>query len=51
MLPSGLITPSATTIYRISGIYHAACLLAVYALQPGSLPHHARLATGLLARR
>jgi hypothetical protein len=30
----------------ISGLYHTACWLAVYASQPESLPNHARLATG-----
>ena len=30
----------------ISGLYHAACMLPVYASQPGSPPHYARLGSG-----
>ena len=30
----------------LSGLNHTACSLAVYASQPGSLPDHARLASG-----
>jgi len=50
MLPSEITTPSAPTMGNISGLNHAAYLLAVYASQPGLPLSHARLATGLLAR-
>lgn len=50
MLPTDITTPSATTSVSISGLNHAAYLLAVYASQPGLPLDHARLATDLLAR-
>ena len=46
VLPSVLPTTSATTMVLVSGLHHAACALAVYASQPGSPRHHARLASG-----
>jgi hypothetical protein len=50
ILPSGMTTPSAATNSSLSRLNHAARWFAVYASQPGSPLHHAKLATGLLAR-
>ncbi len=49
VLPSGSTIPSASAISWISGLYHTAHLLAVYASQRRSPGHHARLAPGPLA--
>jgi len=46
MRPSELTTSSAPTSMSLSGLYHAACPLAVYASQHGSPRDHARLASG-----
>lgn len=46
MRPSELTTSSAPTSTSLSGLYHAACPLAVYASQHGSPRDHARLASG-----
>ena len=44
--PSELADPSASTTFFLSGSNSAACVLAVYASQPGSSLDHARLASG-----
>lgn len=44
--PSELADPSASTTSFLSGSNSAACVLAVYASQPGSPLDHARLASG-----
>ena len=49
VLPSGSTIPSASAISWISGLYHTAHLLAVYASQRRSPDVHARLAPGPLA--
>jgi len=44
--PSVPRNTSAPTSFRITGLNHAACKLAVYASQGGLPHHHARLASG-----
>jgi hypothetical protein len=51
VLPSALPTASAPTRTVISRLNHTARMLAVYASQGGLPRHHARLASGCLARR
>jgi len=49
MLPSAFSTTSAPTRTVLSGLYHMARSLTVYASQGGLPHHHARLASGWLA--
>lgn len=46
MLPSARTKASALTTRKISELNPAACVLPVYASQPGSPPHHATLGSG-----
>jgi hypothetical protein len=44
MLPSAVLTASASPTNPLSGLNHAACTIAVYASQAGLPQRHARLA-------
>ena len=46
VLPSAESKASAPVTSRLSRLHHAACMLAVYASQPGLPSVHARLASG-----
>ena len=46
VVPSTFLTVSASAMFSLSGLHHAARTLAVYASQPGSPPDHATLGSG-----
>ena len=43
---SSIYVTTSTPHRLLSGLYHAACTLSVYASQPGSPPDHATLDSG-----